>query len=705
MRTRLASATRGERRHAAALALVALLLACNSTATRPAETTPAGSPEAEPTSAPAAKPVDDDPEAPPLDGAAAWLGVDAPIDIKSLRGQVVILDFWTYCCINCMHVLPLLRDIEHEFAGQPLTVIGVHSAKFDGERDPRRIREAMQRYGVEHPVAVDSNMTIWDRYGASGWPTIVVIKPNGRVAGVAGGEPDGNLLRAVIRGVMADARADGSLSQEPRPVKPPVRSDSQGPLAYPGKVLALPNGDLAVSDSGHHRVLVLDRSGKVRHTIGSGLRGWSDGSFTAATFDDPQGIAAAPDGNTLYLADTRNHVVRKLDLKARTVETIAGTGALGEDPLDDDLKPARDRALRSPWDLALTPDHKRLIIALAGSHQLAVLDLATLKIRRLSGSGRETLADGAAERAAFSQPSGISVVGGAIYVADSEVSGVRAVSVTDGLSRTIIGTGLFDFGDRDGAVTQALLQHPLHVLAVDKGTALLVADTYNNKIKKIDLKAGTIATFYTGAGELALHEPAGITREKSGSLVVADTNAGRLLRISADGKTAAPIPISDAPAPLVGAALPIVPAASSAPVAARVALEGDPLRPAMVTLDLRFVAPAGHEFSEGSPFDLEVVLPPATRARTSFHGTADGGPEFKLGAKLDLGADDDNKRTTSVPAELFLDVRAVACDAVHHRYCTPLRGRYALTLPVGSGPGSAGGEQSATARIPVQLPK
>ena len=688
------------------LAALALLLACNNNGARPGETTPAGTPTAaEPTPAEPAPAVDDDPDAPSLAGAAAWLGVDAPIAIESLRGQVVVIDFWTYCCINCMHVLPLLRDIEHEFAGQPLTVLGVHSAKFDAERDPQRIREAMKRYGVEHPVAVDSDMKIWDRYGASGWPTIVVIKPNGKVAGIAGGEPDGNLLRAVIRGVMADARADGTLSKEPRPIKSSVSSDSQGPLAYPGKVLALASGDLAVSDSGHHRVLVLDRAGKVRHTIGSGLRGWSDGSFAAATFDDPQGLAASPDGRTLYLADTRNHVVRKIDLKAATVETIAGTGALGEKPLDEELKNARDLALRSPWDLAVTPDNKRLIIALAGSHQLAVLDLATLKIRRLSGSGRETIADGAAEVSAFSQPSGISLTGGAIYVADSEVSGVRAVSVTDGLSRTVIGTGLFDFGDRDGAVTQALLQHPLHVLAVDKGTALLVADTYNNKIKRIDLKAGTIATFYSGAGELALHEPAGFTREKSGSLVVADTNASRLLRISADGKTATAITIQGAPAPLIGAAVPIVPGTAQTPITGRFALEGDPLRPALALLDLHFLAPAGHEFSEGSPFDLEVVLPPSTRARTSFHGTADGGPEFKLGAKIDLGLDDDGNKTTALPTELLLDIRAVACDAVNHRYCAPLRGRYALTLPLGSGPGAAPDEQAATARIPVQLPK
>lgn len=686
------------------LALTLGLLACNNSGARPGEATPAGTP-AVAEQGPAAKPAEDDgPDAPPLDGAAAWLGVDAPIAIESLRGQLVILDFWTYCCINCMHVLPLLRDIEHEFADQPLTVLGVHSAKFDAERDPRRIREAMKRYGVEHPVAVDSDMKIWDRYGATGWPTLALIRPNGKIAGLASGEPDGNLLRAAIRTILAEARADGSLAKPPPTKKQPVLSDTQSPLAYPGKVHALPNGDLAISDSGHHRVLVVDRQGRTRHTIGSGLRGWSDGPFTAATFDDPQGLASSPDGNTLWIADTRNHVVRRVDLKTKTVETIAGTGSLGERPLDEELTPARDTALRSPWDLALTPDHKRLIIALAGSHQLATLDLATSKIRRLAGSGRETITDGTAELAAFSQPSGLSLTGGAVYVADSEVSGVRAVSLTDGLTRTIVGTGLFDFGDREGPLAQARLQHPLHVLAIDRGAALLVADTYNNKIKRIDLKAATISTFYGGAGELALHEPAGMTREKSGTYVIADTNAGRLLRISADGKTATPIALTDVPTPLVGAAMPVAPPTSSTPITARIALEGDPLRPAPVDLDLEFTAPAGHEFSEGSPFDLEVVIPPSTRTRTSFHGTADGGEFFKLGARLDLGADDDSNRTTTLPTELVLDIRAVACDAVHHRYCTPLRGRYALTLPLGSGPGDAGGKQSATARIPVRLP-
>lgn len=688
----------------ARLAAAALLLAACNRGAQPGEAAATTTPEVavkDPDAKPAA---DDEPDAPALDGAIAWLGVDAPIDLAALRGQVVVLDFWTYCCINCMHVLPLLGEIEREFADQPLAVIGVHSAKFDGERDPQRIRDAMRRYGVAHPVAVDSEMAIWRRYGVSSWPTLVVIRPNGKVVGQLPGEPEGDFLRAVIRQTMAEARADGSLAAGPA-LKSPVPEDRQGALAYPGKVIALPDGGLAVSDSGHHRVLVLDARGKVRLTAGSGLRGWSDGGFAAAAFDDPQGLAITADGRSLYVADTRNHAIRRLDLKARTVETIAGTGALGEAPLEGDPTPARTTALRSPWDLALAPDGKRLFVALAGSHQIAVVELAGGKIRRLAGTGRESIDDGAGERATFSQPSGLSLLGGALYVADSEVSGVRAVAVTDGLTRTLTGTGLFEFGDKDGPLAEARLQHPLHVLAVDGGKALLVADTYNDKLKRIDLAAGTVATFYSGVGELALHQPAGIAREKSGSFVVADTNAGRLLRIGADGKTAAAIVIEGAPEPLTGAALP-APAAELGPLTARVTVP-EPLRAAITEFKLRFIAPPGHEISEGSPFDLEVIVPPGTRPRTGFHGTADGGLEFPLGARLDLGADDDGEPGAALPREIVLEVRAVACDAVHHRSCTPLRNRFALTLTPGTG--SSGqvakdSKQLATAALPLQLP-
>jgi thiol-disulfide isomerase/thioredoxin len=633
-------------------------------------------------------------DAPELDGAIAWLGVDRPLTIADLRGQVVVLDFWTYCCINCMHVLPLLAELERELAGQPFAVVGVHSAKFDGERDPARILAAMRRHGVEHPVAVDSDLAIWRRYDVHGWPTLVVIRPNGKIAGYAPGEPDPQLLRRAVRAVLEEARADGSLARAPLSFKP-VAKTSRGPLAFPGKVAALPDGGLVVADSGHHRVLGLGPDGEVRWTAGSGLRGWADGPFAAAAFADPQGLAPTPDGEAVYVADARNHAVRRIDLSAKTVETVAGTGALGGEPLPEGPLPARRAALRSPWDVALSADGEILYIALAGSHQIAALDVARGELRRLSGSGRESIVDGEPDDAAFAQPSGLALHRRTLYVADSEVSGVRAVDVEGGRARTLVGTGLFDFGDRDGPLEGARLQHPLHVLVEAGGTAVLVADTYNHKLKRIDLAADAISTFYAGAGELALHEPGGLARLKSGELVVADTNADRLLRVSRDGKTAAVFAVAGAPPPLVGSSGPQG-MSEATPLTNTLQMAGPPLA-GIVELSTTLVAPAGHELSDGAPLDLELRTAPGALPRLSYHGTVDGGPTRRITARFDLGP--------APPKTLDLELRTAVCDAAEHRYCAPIRNRFALDLPAGlaSAPGSIDQVLKASVEVPLKL--
>ncbi|MEZ4452139.1 MAG: thioredoxin-like domain-containing protein [Nannocystaceae bacterium] len=612
----------------------------------------------------------DEPDAPSLDGAIAWLGVDAPLTLRELRGQVVVLDFWTYCCINCMHVLPVLRDIEEELAHEPLVVLGVHSAKFDGERDPQRIAAAMARYGVDHPVAVDSEMTIWRRYGIRGWPSLVIIRPNGRIAAIASGEPDPEVLRRALKGVIDEARADGSLAAAPRPR--PARKDAQaGPLAFPGKVIALADGSLAVSDSGHHRILITDRAGRVREAIGGGLRGLRDGAYADAAFDDPQGLAAAQGGSILYVADTRNHVIRRIDRKKRTVTTIAGTGSLGEVPLVARPTSARAAPLRSPWDLALARDERTLYVALAGSHQIAALDLKGGLIRRLAGSGREDLIDGDASVAAFAQPSGLALAGKRLYVADSEVSAIRAVEVESGATSTVIGTGLFDFGARDGALDQGRLQHALGVLAAD-ADHLIVADTYNNALRSIDRKKGEITTFV--AGDAGLHEPGGLTREKDGSIVIADTNGGRLVRLRKGATALEAIAIEGAPPVIAGS------------VAAAAEVEGE--GPAAQTLSAReavwnkserlevrvtLTAPAGHELSEGAPLDLAIRAPGAATPIGERHTSAAGGPEIRAIVVVYFEG--------PPPPTLDLDVRAIACDAVNHAYCTPIRARYTLAVP------------------------
>lgn len=665
--------------------LVLVLAAC-----KPAATTP--KPAADEHVHPPAK-QQEEADAPELDGALAWLGVDRPLTIEGLRGQVVVLDFWTYCCINCMHVLPLLAELERELVGQPFAVVGVHSAKFDGERDPARILAAMRRHGVEHPVAVDSDMAIWRRYDIHGWPTLVVIRPNGKIAGYAPGEPDPQLLRRAVRAVLEEARADGSLAHAPLSFKP-VTKTSDSPLAFPGKVAALPDGGLVVADSGHHRVLGLDPAGKVRWTAGSGLRGWADGPFAAAAFDGPQGLAPTPDGKAVYVADTRNHAVRRLDLSAGTVETVAGTGALGDEPLPAGPLPARRTALRSPWDVALLPDGKQLYVALAGSHQIAALDLPRGEIRRLSGSGRESIVDGEPDAAAFSQPSGLSLHERTLYVADSEVSGVRAVDIVNGRARTLVGTGLFDFGDRDGPLAEARLQHPLHVLVDARGQGVLIADTYNDKVRRIDLFANALSTYYAGTGELALHEPGGLARLKSGELVIADTNADRLLKVERDG-TASVLAITGAPPPLVGASGPQG-MSEATPLTATLKLSGPPLA-GIVELSTTLVAPDRHELSDGAPLDLELRTGPGALPRVAYHGTADGGPTLKITTRVDLGP--------APPPALELELRTAVCDAAERRYCAPIRNRFALALPdgVAAAPGTKEQVLKASVDVPLAL--
>ncbi|MFT3770772.1 MAG: thioredoxin-like domain-containing protein [Minicystis sp.] len=315
--------------------------------------------------------------APEIDGGLAWFNVARPLAMRELRGHVVVLDFWTYCCVNCMHVLPVLRAVEEKYANEPLVVIGVHSGKFSAEHDPARIRDAIGRYDVRHPVVVDRAMTIWARYGIRSWPTLVVVRPDGTIAAVAPGEPKLPVLDAFIAREIDLARKAGTLAPGPLVLPAPLpagaawlgegtasKPQASGPLSFPGKVAVLPGGRLAVSDSGHHRVLVTSADGEVELVIGSGMRGLADGAVADAAFDDPQGTCWHE--GALYVADTRNHAIRKVDLERGIVTTVAGTGGLGSAVFTGRV-PARSTALRSPWDLASVGD--AIYVAMAGSHQ------------------------------------------------------------------------------------------------------------------------------------------------------------------------------------------------------------------------------------------------------------------------------------------------------------------------------------------------
>ena len=460
--------------------------------------------------------------APEITGGRGWLNTDKPLSIATLKGKIVLLDFWTYGCINCIHIIPDLKKLEAKYANQ-LVVIGIHSAKFQNEKETENIRRIILRYEIEHPVYNDSEYAVWQSYGVRAWPTQVLIDPAGYVIGGVSGEGNYDVIDQTIAKVVDDFRKKGELNEEPLKLVLERAKVGELPLAFPGKILADAGSDrLFIADSNHNRIVVTILDGSLVETIGTGDVGAADGAFDKATFYRPQGMALS--GDSLYIADTENHLIRRVDLKSRTVETIAGTGRQSHDYFKSG--PARTIALSSPWDLQLVG--RVLYIAMAGPHQIWQLDLDKNEVSTFAGSGREARLDGPLSQAGFAQPSGMATDGKTLYVADSESNIIRAIDIAGGTVKTLVGGDLFEFGDVDGTGDDVRLQHPLGLLSF--GDKVLIADTYNHKIKELDPKREKVTSLF-GTGKpgqadgaaASFYEPGGLTlaREK---LYVADTN-------------------------------------------------------------------------------------------------------------------------------------------------------------------------------------
>ncbi len=454
-----------------------------------------------------------DVHAPDFPPGAEWLNTDRPLQMSDLRGKVVLLDFWTFCCINCMHLLPDLKKLEHKYPDE-LVVVGVHSAKFPAERVTGNLRQAVLRYEIEHPVVNDPRMGMWRQYGVRAWPTVVLIDPQGKVIGGHSGEGIYEPFDHIIGKVIESFDREGLLDRRPLGLILEAARTPRALLSFPGKVLAdQAGGRLFIADSNHNRIVVASLAdGSVREVIGGTGIGLVDGEFGAARFHHPNGMAL--DGEQLYIADTENHAIRRADLAARRVQTLAGDGHQG-------------RPMNSPWDLVI--HNRQLYIAMAGPHQLWRLDLATGQLDCHAGSGGEARIDGPLASAALAQPSGITTDGLKLYFADSETSSIRAADLDPGgRVTTIVGVDLFEFGDADGIGDQVRLQHPLGV--VWAGDSLFVADTYNNKIKRV-FPATRSAVTFAGTGDPAqFNQPAGIT-VAGGQLYVADTNNHLIRRV------------------------------------------------------------------------------------------------------------------------------------------------------------------------------
>ncbi|MBD1594242.1 redoxin domain-containing protein [Arthrobacter sp. S1_S22] len=610
-----------------------------------------------------------------------WLNTGGKtLDLEALRGKIVLLDFWTFCCINCLHVLDELRPLEEQYS-DVLVTVGVHSPKFEHEADPVALAAAVERYEIHHPVLDDPELETWKAYTARAWPTLVVIDPEGYIVAHLSGEGHADGLAVLIPELIAEHEAKGTLHRGSGPYVAP--EPTSGTLRFPGKALFLPpgrgsaavdgtsddgaaagaagngaagKGSWLVTDTGHHRLVELGTDfHTVLGTFGSGLRGHADGPAAGdspvAQFNEPQGLVLLPEdvaakaGYDVVIADSVNHRLRGLSLADGKASTLAGsgiqrllesgparvdedaagfTGQLGGHPLDV--------ALSSPWDVVWSRKLNAVVVAMAGVHQIFSFDPLTGAVAIVAGNGLEGLLDGPAHEAWFAQPSGLAEdAEGNIWVADSETSALRKLAIDDEGTVTVesaIGKGLFDFGFRDGEAAEARLQHPLGVTVLPDGS-VAVADTYNGAVRRYDPATRTVSTLARG-----LLEPSDVIVDHTHSagseplLVVVEANKHQVVFV--------PIPKE---------------AQQVDEGAVQTHRPKSPVAPGPLELTVRFTAPTGQKLDDrwGDPTQLKISSTPPELLASG------GGTSVGLLRTLELSPD--------VPEGiLHITARAAACD-------------------------------------------
>ncbi|MGP5034602.1 thioredoxin-like domain-containing protein [Brachybacterium alimentarium] len=586
-----------------------------------------------------------------------WLNTGgADLDLEALRGKIVLLDFWTFCCVNCLHVLDELRPLEAKWADE-LVVIGVHSPKFEFEKDPDALAANIERYEVTHPVIDDPELETWTEYGARAWPTLMVLDAHGRIAGNLSGEGHAANLDALIGRLVAEGETDGSLRRGPAPTVLAERTPQT--LRFPSKLTTLPDGRLVVSDAGQHRLVVFQNDGQtVDEIIGTGTRGNTDGDAETVQFAEPNGVLALPHeiaaevGYDLLVTDTANHLLRGVKvgqdrlLRSRTateVVTVAGTGDqwMQGQELPRGEGDARSYSLSTPWDITWSHVLHRAVIAMAGIHQLWTFDPVTGALMVLAGTTQEGLVDGPVVTSWWAQPSGIDEMpDGRLVVADSETSAVRVLDPHTMQVRTLVGQGLFDFGHVDGPGGPdgiARLQHPLAVTALPDGR-IAVADTYNGAIRIVeehdaeDPEVTAEITVVTVATDL--DEPSaaivGPPVDGIGQLIVVESGAHRVTWV----------PVAKAAERVID---------QGAQRSERPTTE---VGPGPLTVRVLFTPPEGHKLDDSLGPSTQVTVSTTPSAML----TVGGGVDTALERTLEL----DPAYTEGV---LHVSARAASCDA------------------------------------------
>ncbi len=622
--------------------------------------------------------------APAIPGDVRWFNVTRPLTLEELKGRVVLLDFWTLGCINCQHIVPDLKRLEEEF-GANLVVIGVHSGKYATEHEDESIAESVGRLGIEHPVINDSEFAVWETFDAHAWPTLVLIDPAGNLVGAHAGEGVYPLFQPIIASLVAEFGEKGLLKQEPLPISP-AAATATAVLAYPGGVFAdEERGRLFISDTGHNRVIEATLDGALVRAFGSGKEGFADGAPREAMFRQPHGLALSADGGTLFVADTRNHAVRAIALDTGETTTIAGTGQQLE-RLPTGSTPARETRLASPWDVEVVGG--RLFISMAGIHQIWEMDLRTGQVSVFAGTSREGISDGSRlTLATLAQPSGMTSDGESLYWVDPESSSLRKVPIEGtGDVETLVGTGLFDYGDEDGRGKDARLQHPQGVAWLDG--ALYIADTYNHRIRvyepvsqEVGTGAGSDRGWSDGVAGLVRFDEPGAISAAGRKLFIGDSN-NHLIRVYD--------PSTGVVSTLTLTNLSAIAGATPGKVT-RVELPAQQVAPGATNLRVTIGTPGGFHLNGSAPSRVELA--------TSNAGVVD------LGERSIEWSTDDASVTFPVPmvtatgrADVVLTVSAYYCRTGAEALC--FIGLFEVTAPVEVVEGTNQGEITVVFELP-----
>ena len=363
----------------------------------------------------------------PLDNANWVQG--KPILISSDMKKPLLLDFWTFGCMNCLNIIPDLKLLENMF-GDDLDIVSIHTPKFEKEQNIKSLKKSLDFLDISHSVIADNDACLWDAYAVKAWPTWILVDPSGYVALHEQGE--GHLQKF--------AQAIQSFIDVPAKEEPFVSTKKDM------SVIEVSKDWMTIGCQSELDIYTGDKKVK-----------------TVKGFSMISGLLIVDD--TVFVADRYRGEVSIIDLNSYAQKILV-------------------KGLRAPYGLEFI--HSNLFISLAGSHKITVVNLDTLQTQEIAGNGFEGLRDGVGDQVLLAQPQALAFDEDRLWFLDTETSSLRYM-----LGREVFtefGEGLFSFGDDN---KKLLLQHPQDMTLGRYGDGcgvgrLFIADTYNDKIKVYD---------------------------------------------------------------------------------------------------------------------------------------------------------------------------------------------------------------------------